>query len=477
MSNLIPLKKYLLITFEYFTKPKTSLKVFTFCFFIVFIAQILSGRGLAFDGAYILYKMMITESFKYIETVRIMSDFFKQLPTWLFINFDFSHSISSVVYVFTFGLIWIHLISFLGCYFILPYNKKYLLLFPLLSFFTGPVIYLDMPISSSLSIHSYIWFVVFTIYYSKLLTRRPVFYFLIFIPLYLSHEMMSYIAWFLIYIQTLKVNTNTKKFYYLLSVLFLILCSILSFWFILFPTYSEAHNRNNFFILLSRLEFFIKIENGSFKYILLPSILSFLFLLLTLLQYFSRRFFKIVFTMFSLSIILFFVSFFITIEFFKTEEIGEQGRVYSPIIALPFSLIIWLLFERGKIKLYKGFFISCVMIAISLTAWRVILDYKFYKYQKVFSNKLLACKGILYWDDVFHPSIFKYSADHFKYKSSSLLYPRKLNIHVMLKTKTEHFSCYNSPPIGMCENNIDKNNKFFNFDKLYYYEKNGMSGC
>ena len=146
---------------------------------ICFLSQVFLSRGLGLDGVHVLYKIIFEESFYFIEPARIGTHFFQQLPSLLFIQFFNSSSIGLLTQVFSFGLIWIHILSFVICYLILPQSKKEMIFFPLFSFFIGPVTGLGASVGASLSVFSYIWFIAFLIHYSNLNKKSHKFLFVL----------------------------------------------------------------------------------------------------------------------------------------------------------------------------------------------------------------------------------------------------------------------------------------------------------
>ena len=163
------------------------------------------------DGILDLLNIIKELRFHSNEQARKIVDISQYLPAYLFIKFSSSTSLSLLISLFSFGLIWVHILSFLGCYFILPKNRKHLIFFPLFAFFAGPVISLHISISEALSVCSYVWFTAYTIYYSNLSNKIHKFLFLVVpLPLILSHELMSYMAWPLIILCWHK-KQNRKK--------------------------------------------------------------------------------------------------------------------------------------------------------------------------------------------------------------------------------------------------------------------------
>lgn len=455
------------------------------------LSQIFFSRGLSLDGVHILYTMIKTKDFYFIETSRIITHFFQQLPTWLFINFAPSNSLSALSWTFSFGLIWIHLISFIGSYLILPTNKKSFLIFPLFAFFTGPLTAMGVSISASLSVFSYVWLVAFAIRYSDLSFKsNQILFILIPIPLLFSHELMSYMAWPLILLCYLKIKTQKQKPAVIIATMILLfITSILSWFFIIFPEKSELGNRGEFFNSLFKFEFFFKIKEGRLEWIYPACITAFFFLMLPFNQFFKKKYrslyLKIIFLFLILSgVVTLILPFYQQLfgVFKLTNE--EEARVWASVIVLPLSFLIWWLFEKGTFNWEKSFLSACIIVVLSLTGWRVGSDYQFYKFQKQFSKQLSFCRGFVDWNEVAeyneekYQHLFKLFNWGWKYMSSSIIYPRHLNVQAVIKSKNRFHGCYRNPPYGMCENNIDTSeNRFFNFKKVLYYEKTNDSGC
>jgi len=462
----------------------------TFCFYLFY------NRGLSLDGSHNLLRMILNNSFYQLEFSRILFAVIQQLPAYIFIKYSPFNSISFLVKIFSFGLIWIHIISFLGCYFILPERKKYYIFFPLLAFYTGPLTALGISISASLSVFSYVYLTAFVIHYSDFsIKTHKLLFFLTPIPLFLSHEMMSYMAWPLIYLSLLKLNRQQNylidKFIIKTVISFLLIISVSSVFFIMFQNRSETLNRTEFFMSFFYLEFFFKIKDGSIN-VIHPSTISSFFLLILPFGDFLKQNFRKFFSIVCLSFIGLFGLASAVLPFYELFAVfnltnEEEARVWVVCIALPLTLLIWWLFENNKLQLKKSFFLAFSFIAISLTGWRIGSDYQFYQYQNQFSKEILKCKGIVDWNEIFknnrmqylsNSSLFRLFNLSWKYMSSSLIYPRKKQINIIIKSENHFYGCYQIPPYGMCENSIPrKNNKFFNFEKIIYYEKNNISEC
>ena len=372
----------------------------------VLFSNLTSNRGLSLDGSHNLLRMILNDSFYHLETARSFFYFIEQFPAFIFIKYFPSDSIFLLIKFFSFGLIWIHIISFWGCYYILPENKKYYIFFPFFAFLTGPLTGLGASIGASLSVVSYIWLTAFVIYYSDFSFKiHKILFILTPLPLLLSHEMMSYMAWPLIFLSVLKLKKEidlVNRFLIKLLIAFLLVVSILQTFFIIFPVDSELHNRAEFFKSLFQLEFFIKIQNGQIDFIYPAAITSFFLLILPFGQYLLKMKHYKIFSTICLTFIVLFGATALILPFYELFDVfkltdEEEARVWISCIALPSSLLIWWLFENNKIqlRLRPSFFIACGIALISLTGWRVGSDYQFYRLQKQFTRDISYCKGLI----------------------------------------------------------------------------------
>ena len=122
----------------------------------VLLSHILFSVGL-YDGPVNLFEMILYEKIQILEISRAIFEIFQSFFALIFITKFSSSSIPLLIWLFSFGLIWIHIFSLLGCYFILPKQQKNMIFFPLFAFFIGPVISLHISISVGLSVCSYVW--------------------------------------------------------------------------------------------------------------------------------------------------------------------------------------------------------------------------------------------------------------------------------------------------------------------------------
>ena len=366
---------------------------------IVFFQTLLS-TGLFYDGAYDLFWMLYNNNFNFLEKSRLIAHFLYQFPAYLYIKSSFS-SLNLLTQVFSFGLIWIHVISLLGCYFILPPNKKDLIFFPLFGFFIGPIIALGMAISVSLSVCSYIWLTAYIIYYSNFSNRiHKTLFFLIPLPLLLSHELVSYMAWPLIFLcwNKYKIEENLlNKCLIQFIIFYLFMSSIVQIFMILFHgTLTGTTYFPNFIKDFIHFKFLL---NPEFN---LPLVIVLFTLFLSFVQLYKEKtvynFLKIgSFLIFFLLIFLIFVPIFGLENFFIPYD-EYRIRSYPPIVALPFCLLFWLLHEKRNINIQKSskfFLLSCIFCCFALLFSRIYFSYGFYKYQKGFSQQLGKCEGLL----------------------------------------------------------------------------------
>ena len=467
------------------------------------ICYVFFNRGLALDGSHNLLRMILNNSFYFLELSRSSFSVIQQWPALLLIKYSNFDSVSLLTKVFSFGLIWTHIFSFLGCWLVLPRNKKYFLFFPLFAFLTGPLTGLGLSVSTSLSVFSYIWLSAFIIYYMSLSSKfNKTVFILSFLPLFLSHEMMSYMAWPLIYLCSLKLrneNNRANKLLIQAVILFLVLISISSIFFILFPMLSELPNRSSFFKSLFYMEFFFKIKEGHIEWIYSPCWISFFLLLLPFKLFLKTKGQQVLFLFLCLFGIGLFgltsaiLPFYELFGLFKlTNE--ETARVWPACVSLPLSLLIWWLFENNKLKLEKSFFLACAFSVICLTVWRIGSDHQFYQQSKLLSKNLSKCAGLLDWSELaqnihpFYSTAYSLLVQNRK-DISAILSPNKKQyskIHHCYKANKncpikEHTQCYyENTHNKMCQyfnlESIDQS-RFFNLKPLMSFISNSKSYC
>ena len=114
---------------------RTGKLVFLSGFIAVLTSYTLFATGLDEDGSVYLIEMIHNNSFRFLHESRKIFHIFYQFPAWIFIKFSPVKSIDLLVKVFSFGLVWIHLVSLIGCWFVLPKDKKTFCIFPAFWFF------------------------------------------------------------------------------------------------------------------------------------------------------------------------------------------------------------------------------------------------------------------------------------------------------------------------------------------------------
>ena len=418
---------------------------------IVFITAIVShvifSVGLHYDGTQILMSMIEYNSFHFFERSRRIFHILYQLPAYLFIKFLSFEDLFVLTQVFSFGLVWIHIISIAGCWFVLPKNKKSVIFFPLFAFLIGPLTALDHSISVSLSVFSYVWLTAFTLHYSDLSnTIHKLAFIIIPLPLILSHELMSYASLLLIFILFKKDNFQktfiNKALIKSMILFFIIVCCIASY-FIFIP---ESHgNRDRFLSHLLNLKFLYYTQNGQI-YIYPYTALA---LVITTIPFFQLLQFSAVRQAFLFCACL--VALAINVILLVPNSFLSQiiphhiypftfNRVWV-FLVLSFALCLWFLFEKQilQFKKSKVFLAVCLISSLSLVKWRTQIDYSFYKFQKQFSENLKSHEGIFEEeiinpneDFTFSPAELKNFYLHWLPFSSSIIYPRSRKIKVVI---------------------------------------------
>lgn len=420
--------------------------------FVVFVISIVSHTifsvGLNYDGVNDLNNIIFYNSFDLFEKSRLFFHSLYQMPAWLFIKFFPSDSLSLLTMVFSFGLVWIHIFSILGCWLILPKDKKNYIFFPLFAFLVGPLTSLDHSVSVSLSVFSYVWLTTFTVYYSDLSLRKHKLLFLIIpFPLLLGHELMSYTSLFLIFLCFLKIRQQQKiiinKIIITSLTLFFIITCFIAAYFILFPPIPL--NRDSFLSGLFSFGFLYKEKTfhlyiiSALILIIIPFIQFFYFFLL-------KRFFLIFFC--SLSLMIDFILLTPNSNFLyhiSPHHLYPYAFNFNKVwvcLVLPFTLLLWFLFEKKKINFnnQRVFLILCFLTSISLIKWRVEMDHNFYKFQKQFSENLKSYEGVLEGkiskNFYFFPESFYIFHEPFVLASfldsASLIFPRSREVKAIM---------------------------------------------
>lgn len=440
---------------------KTVNIIFILGTIIVLISHTLFSVGL-YDGTDYLFYMILNNGFHFLELSRTLFKVLQLLPAYLLIKFSSFSSLSLLAPVFSFGLIWIHIISFFGCYFILPRNKKNLIFFPLFAFFIGPVISFSVSISVALSVCSYVWLLAYIIYYSDLSKKaHRVLLFLVPLPLLLSHELMSYMAWPLIvlcwYKNKTEKNLFNKKLLWFVKI-YLFFTSFVQTVMILWhdAITDEINDLNGIIDSIVNLDFLFK-----------PSLNFLIILPLLICFYYIIFFYKSSLNLKKNlnSIILILLTFLIFVVFiasvFQIQEkfIPDYNiRFYPPIIALPYSLFLWWIHERKKADIEKSakiFLCFCIFFCVTFVFFRLSTDYRFHKYQIKISEQVTKCKGVIKWEkfkDSVKDTVFNYKLlnwHEWQIYYLSLLYPRSNFIKSIVLPSV-------SPCMERCKRNLYK---------------------
>ena len=474
--------------------------------FIVLSAHVFFLTGLNEDGAFNLTKLILSNEIFFFdnlfETQRKIFNTLHKLPVWLFLNFSQSQNIHLLTRIYSFSLIYIHIIALVGCYLILPKNQKKLIFFPLFAFLTGPMAVFGISVSVALSVCSYIWLTVFVIYYSDLsIKTHKIIFCLVPLPLFLSHELMVYMTWPLIALCFLKDKKELKsenKFLIRIMIGFLIMIAFFYFSFLLSTNDIDTkHNLSQFKTTIFYLKFLF--SNSKINLFIITALVL-KFLLCT--EYHSKNKKKI---LQKISLFLLVVSFLITVllpfslynQFFFIKD--HSARSWPPVLSLPLGLLLWWIYEKKalRFKNSKIFLFSCLIFLITSVVYRVKQDLHFYNHQKQFSEKLEKCKGIIKWSSV--KSHF-YSIENYKFleeqlwkiSAVSLIFPAKRNIYSIIiddkcidncleriestkkcATFCQHVS-FNIPH-SLFDSSL--NNRFFNFQSLMKNIANNQSVC
>ena len=397
----------------------------------IFISYILFATGLRYDGSNNLYSIIAGNSFTFFEKSRIFFHILYQTPAVIFVKFSNLSSLSLLTRVFSFGLISLHIFSFLICYFILPKNKKNFIFFPLFGFFIGPAVSLQLSISVALSVCSYIWMMAFIIYYSDLSNKMHRFlWFIALLPLVLSHEMMIYMAWPLIFLCWNKLQKGRKKdlthkVLILFTIFFLFVTSFLQLYLMLFHS----------FLFEKAVPDLISIYTTKPEIPLMPALIALAGVFFFFMKHpLNEQLLKIQ------GVVSFFMFFylFITVLFFslKNELLLDYKdlynlRLYPPTAGLIFSLLFWWFYENKQMdisKISKTFLFSCVCCCLSLLSFRLHFDYMFYNRRSFFVKKLSECSGLLTWEAYTKDMPFEKWKGFYR----SLIFPESKNIKAIV---------------------------------------------
>jgi len=476
--------KYVLRVFQEKTRHKkkllkASLLFTSFCFLLSFLSFCLFASGLKEDGSHNLAHLLILDKIRMTETARLFFSYLHGLPllSWLY-SFP-SSPLFLITKTYSFSLIFILLISFLFCFLILPKEKKEFIFFPLLSYLTGAFVLLDISVSVAFSVCSYIWVVAFIIHYADLSKLNHKVIFLIApLPLLLSHEMMSDLSCFLIFLCLYKLrDSKTPSFEIFFVICFFIFLLALKT-FLLFKT-TDPMNFNKFQKNLFFFEFLW--DDSQINLCLLTAFLLKLCLILKLFKqktlYKQSQILLVLFSGFNFFLILF-LPFSIFEEFFWTNDYA--GRVYPPVISLPFCLFAWFLAEIKSIKLQtlsNTFLGSFCLLSLSFTVYRLKSDLDFYDYRKEFSAQFENCEGVVSLSS-FKKSFTKLKTNSsWKITAESLILPQKRSIKAILFNDLCEKDCEKSSFQNLfmnchsyCESlNFRVNSSFDNFNNSSYF--------
>ena len=375
-------------------------------FFGILSSHTLFGVGLNADGSNNLGHMILYDSFHFLQETRKIFHIFYQFPAWIFIKLSPVKSIDFLVKVFSFGLLWIHLISLIGCWFILPKDKKRFIFFPLFGFFSGPVLALDISISVALSVCSWVWLTVFVIYYSDLSkTAHKILFFIVPLPLLFSHEMMSYAAWPLIGLCLYKYKKMKKTVFFQKALIWtvavwLFMVSSVQIFLLFFPmgVLKSIPNRSHDFIdAILSLKFVYLDSYFNFHVIISIIILTLGFLHIFLMgkSVYNRSMITGIFILFYVLCLAFWD--------FSIRDLFRDSypvRVWPPVIALPMSGLLWMIFEMGNKDKKQagrgGFFMAVIVFCLSSVVFRVESDIMSYKNKRMFSESLSECMGVVH---------------------------------------------------------------------------------
>ena len=338
------------IKFYRFVRQASSIIII--CVSFSLISYCLFLRGLESDGREILAEIIFKNGFFYAEKARILFHFFYELPLVLYLKIFPSSSLYLIKVIWSFSLIWMHIFSLSFSYIILPKNKKYFIFFPLMGFVFGPMTSLGLSISVSFIVSSYIWMLAFIIHYSNLSLKwhKIVFIFTI-CASFLSHELMSYMAWPLILLCIFKLkNSRKNQLIIQIGITLLSINSLMSGFFTLFPDWPE--HRSYFIESFENFYFFYK--NGFYA----PSVSAFLIIVIFFVNLLKTKVHQIKKQIINITLsiiaIFFCIMNFINPIYPVFGDLitfwNEYDKRVWVVIALPFSLIIWWLFEIKKLS-------------------------------------------------------------------------------------------------------------------------------
>ena len=460
---------------------------------LCFVSFVFFDSGLSYDGSFKSLLIIYYEDFSFYEVSRQSFQFLQQLPVWVFLHGTDSNSLSSSIKLFSFGLIWIHIPSLLVCY--LMTHRKISFFFPLFAFFTGPLTAFSASISVALSLCSYLWAVCFIIYYSDLSLRsHKTLLTLSFLPLFQSHEMMCYMSLFLMGLCFLKLKKEKDK---INRHLILTCIGFLGFLFayhtfdLIFLEEIIARKTNKSLFLEALFKFNFLVQNSKLNIFVLISILLKVCLLIELFIKKNKSY-----CFLGLFLLALFLQFIFSVSLSPNSLFSYHTRTYPPVISLPFSLFVWLIYEE-KLKNWKPsnlFLIICFFGFLSLTFYRIQSNFEFYNHRKSVSKYLSNCQGVLNYSK--YEVYYNNNKDtDWNILSKSLLYPKKRNINAIIKNDLCHNelperknlnqkqikeACDNMNlgfPKKLTEPDFKLETRFFNFKPIYEAYKKGISNC
>ena len=231
---------------------------------------------------------------------------------------------------------------------------------------------------------------------------HKILFFIVPLPLILSHELMSYMALPLIALCWHKGKKERKLFNKSLIgfvMIFLLFTSAVQTLMILSHE-TLTNTKNDLSTIIDHITYFDFLFKPELNFLLAFTIFT--------LNLFFIQFYKnsirhkiikkaILFIPFGF-ILLLIVSIFQTANNFIPDY---SIRFHPPIIILPFSMLIWWLYERRQTdieKIGKVFLLGCILFCLTLVFCRINFDYKFHKYKNEISEQLAKCKGALQWE-------------------------------------------------------------------------------
>ena len=335
---------------------KTVNVIFSLGAVAVLSSHVLLSAGL-YDSAWNLMHIILYEKVRTMEISRTIFEQLQSFPALLFVKEFSSSSLSLLIGLYCFGLIWIHIVSLLGCYFILPRNKKNMIFFPLFAFFTGPIPSLHISISVGLAVCSYVWLLAYVIYYSDLSNIiHKTLLFIVPLPLLLSYESMSYMAWPLIALCLHKSKTEklNKGLLWFVQI-YLIIVSLTQIFTTAFHDRltNRAGDLNSVVREITSLDFLFK---PSFNFFVCLSFLILSFCFIWLYKDLIQRKGKIILRFIELPVFLSFILIlFACVSQIKNDFIFDYSiRFYPSVIALPFSFFLWWICEKRKVNVKMG---------------------------------------------------------------------------------------------------------------------------